>query len=311
MILTEKASINYNEIWKLIKSTCTSISSDVLQLIRKSYEKENNPNAKDMFGCMLENVKLAQENNKPVCQSPGLPSIYVRYGDNADISNLRNDFGKALVEATLSGYLRPSMVHPLNRKNSGDNSGFGIPNFEFQYYPGQEYLEIIISFKGCGAELGNIVKVMTPAQLGKNLVGLKKLVLKTVAEAGGKPCPVIGLGIGIGGQIDVAAKLSREAISTRDWRDDNSNRQLNDLEKELLEKINALKIGPAGIGGDTECLAVKIGMASTHTAICPVAINFHCWVARRSGVRIYKDEHQEYLFGGNEKNEYGVPRHSA
>jgi fumarate hydratase subunit alpha len=294
--------MKYDEIYELVKNTCTTISPDSLQLMRKAYEKETNPSAKDMYGCMLENVKLAGEKDKPVCQSPGFPTIYVRYGDNADISNLKKDFVNALVTATKNGYLRPSIVHSLNRTNPGDNSGDGVPNFEFQYKPEQDYLEIIISFKGCGAELGNVVKVMTTAQLGKELAGLKKLVLETVIEAGGKPCPPIGIGIGIGGQVDVATKLSREAISTRDWKDENQDNQLNVLEKELCDKINALKIGPAGIGGDTECLAVKIGMVSTHTAICPVAINFHCWVARRMGVRIYNNGSKEYLFGrGNEK----------
>ena len=110
------------------------------------------------------------------------------------------------------------------------------------------------------------------------------------------PCPPSAIGIGIGGQMDVAAKLSREAISTRDWRDKNPDPQLNQLEEELLANINRLGIGPAGIGGATTCLAVKIGMAATHTAICPVAINFHCWVARRIGIRLYPDGRREFLF---------------
>lgn len=291
-------NMGYNEIYDLIKNSCTTISPDVLQLMKEAYNKETNAAAKDMYDCMLENVRMAEEKDKPVCQSPGFPTVYVRYGDSADVSNIKEDFTKALIDATKNGYLRPSIVHSLNRSNPGDNSGEGTPNFEFQYSSEREYLEIILSFKGCGAELGNVVKVMTTAQLGKNLSGFKEHVLKTVVEAGGKPCPPIGLGIGIGGQIDVASKLSREAISTRDWRDENEDKQLRELEHELYEKINSLKLGPAGIGGDKGCLAVKIGMVTTHTAICPVAINFHCWTARRIGVRINQDGSREYLFGG-------------
>lgn len=290
--------MGYNEIYNLITESCTTISPDVLQLMREAYERERYTAAKDMYKCMLENVNMAEEKEKPVCQSPGFPTVYVRYGDSADVSRMEEDFKAALIEATKHGYLRPSIVHSLNRTNPGDNSGEGTPNFEFQYNAKREYLEIILSFKGCGAELGNDVKVMTTAQLGRNLSGLKKHVLETVVEAGGKPCPPMGLGIGIGGQIDVASKLSREAISTRDWRDENDDKQLRELEQELYEKINALKLGPAGIGGDTGCLAVKIGMVTTHTAICPVAINFHCWTARRIGIRIYKNGKREYLFGG-------------
>ncbi len=293
--------MDYADIYKSIKDSCTTISPDVLELMEEAFRTESNIGSKDMLKCMLENVQLAKEKDKPVCQSPGFPTVYVRYGNGADVSNLKNDYVKALIAATKDGYLRPSIVHSLNRTNPGDNSGDGTPNFEFQYNPEQEYLEVIISFKGCGAELGNVVKVMTTAQLGKNFTGLKKLILQTVVEAGGKPCPPIGLGIGIGGQIDVASKLSREAISTRDWRDVNPDEQLKALEEEMLEKINALKIGAAGIGGDKECLAVKIKMVATHTAILPVAINFHCWTVRRYGIRFYKDGRREYLFGRGEK----------
>lgn len=289
--------VDYNQVYELIKQSCTSISPDVWQLLQQNYEKEAKTGAKAMLRCILDNAGLAGKQDKPVCQSPGFPTVYIRFGESSNLAGYKDFFIRALTAATKKGYLRPSIVHSLNRTNPGDNSGKGVPNFEFQYRPDLDYLEVIISFKGCGAELGNVTKTLTPTQLGKNLEGLKRLVLSTVVEAGGKPCPPIGLGIGIGGQMDVAAKLSREAISTRDWRDENPDPQLKKLEQELFDMINHLGIGPAGIGGDTTCLAVKIGMAATHTAICPVAINFHCWVARRAGVRFYRDGNREYLFG--------------
>ncbi len=294
--LVNKYGITYEEILGLVHGACTSISEDVLCIMNQRLSQETNAGAKAMLETMVENVAQAGALDKPVCQSPGLPTIWVRFGDGADLADLTDFIPKAVVECTKKGYIRPSIVHPLTRHNSGDSSGQGIPNFELQYRKGQEYLEVIMSAKGCGAELGNISKILTPATLGEKLVGLKKLVLETVISAGGKPCPPSGIGIGIGGQMDISAKLSREAISTRDWRDTNSDRQLAELEQELLENINKLGIGPAGIGGDTSTLAVKIGMAATHTAICPVTINFHCWVARRFGVRFYPDGHREYLF---------------
>lgn len=172
-----------------------------------------------------------------------------------------------------------------------------MPNIEYQFHPGQKYVDVIISFKGCGAELGNAMKIMTTATLGldKDFQGLKRLVLETAVNAGGKPCPPFGIGIGIGGQMDVACKLSREAISTRKWDDVNEDPLLARLETELKDAINSLGLGAAGTGGDTVCLAVKIGTAATHTAIAPVAINFHCWVARRAGIRIYDDGRVEKL----------------
>lgn len=291
-----KYNITYEEVYGWVRQSCTHVSADSLELLSTARANETNPGAVAMLSSMLENVAMADQQDKPVCQSPGFPTVYISFGGDEGVDLLSEYIPKALVEATGRGYARPSIVHSLSRHNPGDNHGDGVPNVEYKFKPGQEYIEMILSFKGCGAELGNVYKTMTTAQLGDDLKGLKDLVYETVINAGGMPCPPSAVGIGIGGQMDVAAKLSREAISTRDWRDKNPDKQLNQLEEELLGNINRLGIGPAGIGGKTTCLAVKIGMAATHTAICPVAINFHCWVARRIGVRLYPDGRREYLF---------------
>jgi fumarate hydratase subunit alpha len=295
-------NITYEEVFELLHHSCTTISADALELMNAALAKETRPEALAMLQTMVENVSQAGLQDKPVCQSPGLPTVYIRFGDNGELGGLTRFLPQALVECTKRGFIRPSIVHPLTRYNPGDSSGAGIPNFEYQYRPGQEYMEVIASAKGCGAELANISVILTPATLGVNYVGLKKLVLETVVKGGGIPCPPSAIGIGIGGQMDISAKLSREAISTRDWRDTHPDPLFADLEQDLLANINALGIGPAGIGGDTTCLAVKIGYAATHTAICPVTINFHCWVARRFGVRFYPDGRREHLFQGGVQN---------
>ena len=292
----ENFNITYDEVVSLVKNMCTTISPDALALMRQAVQNESNSAAKSMLQSMLDNVEQAGVKDKPVCQSPGFPTVYIRFGDGVDLSGLTQWLPQAVIECTKKGFIRPSIVHPLTRKNPGDSSGVGVPNIEYQYRPGQSYLEVIMSAKGCGAELGNKSMIMTPATLGDNFIGLKKLVLETVVNAGGMPYPPSAIGIGIGGQMDVSAKLSREAISTRDWRDHHPDPMIADLENELLANINKLGLGPAGIGGDTTCLALKIAYASTHTAICPVTINFHCWVARRFGVRFYADGRREYLF---------------
>lgn len=277
------------EVEKLVRRVTTHISDDTITLLEKASKNESNETASSILNSMLDNVKLADELSMPVCQSPGYPTVYVKFGDNTTPGDLNQYLCESIVSATNDGLLRPSMVDPLSRVNSGDNSGKGAPNIEYEYVKDLDYIEIIISLKGCGAELGNAMKIMTVPMLGNNLDGLKKFVLETVISAGGKPCPPVGIGIGIGGQMDVAAKLSRKAISTRKWDDDNNDKELDQLEKELLSQINSLKLGPAGIGGDNYALAVKIEKAHTHTAIAPVAINFHCWVTRRGGIRIYSD----------------------
>ncbi len=272
----------------------TSVSPDILPLLKEAREDET-PQGKSMLDALIENVELAQKTRRGVCQSPGIPCIYIRSTPELSGINVPRIAGESIVRATKEGYLRPSIVHPLTRKNSGDNSGPGIPNFEVLVDSTLDHLEVIVSFKGCGPELFNAFKTFTPESLGKNLEGLKRFLLESVINAGGKPCPPIGLGVGIGGQMDGAAKLSRMAISTRKWNDRNPDPDLDRMEQELKSRINQLGIGPGGVGGKTTALAVKIGLAYTHTAICPVAVNFHCWVVRRFGFRFYADGKMEEI----------------
>jgi fumarate hydratase subunit alpha len=283
---------------EMVKRSCTRITPDAMELLKRSYANERNTAAKKLLETMIRNAELAMETGKPVCQSPGYPVVYATLGGDVKLeANIQRVFQNAIIKSTKMGYLRPSIVHPITRKNLGNNSGRGVPDIEIEYNPEANYIDFIISFKGCGAELANVLKVLTPAQVGRNGMGIKKLILESVIQAGGMPCPPVAIGIGIGGQTHYAAKLSRKAVSTRKWIDRNPDDELATLEEELLELVNSLGIGPAGIGGDTTALAVKIEMADTHVAICPVAVNFHCWTARRDGARIYSDGSIEYLFG--------------
>ena len=276
----------------MIYRSTTTISPDVRSLMEKALAGETNETAKSMLRAMLDNERMAGEKVKPVCQSPGFPTVYVSFGDKSlPGCDLKKVWAEALVRGTGRQLLRPSMVHPLTRENPGDNSGVGVPNFEIDYVPDQEYLDMLVSFKGCGAELANAMQIFTVAKLekGNDYAGLKRWVLDAVIKGGGKPCPPAAIGIGLGGQMDVACKLARKAVSVRRWDDVNPDPLYGRLEKELYEAANSLGIGPAGTGGKTTLLAVKIEGASTHTAIAPAAITFHCWAARRAGVRMYPD----------------------
>lgn len=282
-------------VYDTVIRAATEISQDVKALLEEALHKEHNDTAKSMLSSMLENLSIAKEEDKAVCQSPGYPTAFVSFGNNSITPAIREGIALAVADATQKGYLRPSLVDPITRENSGDNTGVGVPNIEYEYLPGLKYIDFIISFKGCGAELGNAMQILTPAKLGEGLNGLKRFVLETAIHAGGKPCPPYGIGIGIGGQMDIAAKLSRKAISVRRWDDVNPDPELAALEVELKDRINSLGLGAAGTGGDTVAMAVKIERAHTHTAIAPVAINFHCWVARRAGVRIHADGRTENI----------------
>lgn len=293
---------NWEElIEKVVHHACTGIAPDAERLLRKAAKDEDSEAAKSVLDSMLENIKLAEEMDKPVCQSPGYPAVYITFGKGSELPDFGAIYSKVIPKLTKAGYIRPSIVHPLTRKNSGDNSGIGVPNFEYDYKPDADYVEMVVSFKACGAELMNAYKTFTSSTLGKELSGLKKFIVSQVIEAKGIPCPPTCIGIGIGGQMDVAARLSRRAVSVRNWDDVNPDPMLADLESELLQTINSTGIGPGGTGGKTTALGVKVAIAYTHTAIAPVAFNFHCWVARRAGVRVYKDGRVEMLFWRGEK----------
>ncbi len=293
--MTKQEAIFEQSVHDAVIRAVTEISGDVKALLEDALSRESNDTARSMLRSMLDNVDIAKAADKGVCQSPGYPCTWITFGDGNFPARAKEIISSAVAEVTKKGYLRPSMVDPLTRENSGNNTGKGVPNIEYEYVPGQEYVDFIISFKGCGAELGNALQIMTPAKLGKNLTGMKRFILETAIKAGGKPCPPFGIGIGIGGQMDICSKLSRKAISTRRWDDVNQDPELAALERELKDAVNSLGLGAAGTGGDTVCLAVKIERAHTHTAIAPVAINFHCWVARRAGIRIYDDGRVEKL----------------
>lgn len=287
---------NYQAIIKdLVKKTTYSVSDDCELMLKESFKTSYEDSSKLMLGNIVENINISKNKKKVICQSPGYGTFYIKFGQKFFIENLEIFIKNSIAELTKEGLFRPSIVDPLTRKNSGNNSGLKAPNFEYEYSKDLDYIELIASFKGCGVEVFNQIKVFTLDEIGDNYEGIKRFVLECVSNAGGKPCLPSAIGIGIGGQLDVAAKLSRKAVSTRSWRERNSEKHVREMEEELLEQINSLNIGSGGLGGRTTTLAVNIEVAATHTAICPVVVNFHCWAARRAGIRIFPDGSIEWV----------------
>lgn len=174
-----KLELPYEQVFDLTHKMCTRISPDVLYLLTEAAKKETNPAAKTFLETMVENERLAGIEDKPVCQSPGYPSVWIRWGEayEPNLSNLIDNITRSVVDATKQGYIRPSIVHPLTRFNPGDSTGRGVPNYELRYEKDLPYCEIIVSAKGCGAELPNVAKILTPATLGKDFKGLKSWCL--------------------------------------------------------------------------------------------------------------------------------------
>ncbi len=174
--------------------------------------------------------------------------------------------------ATASVPLRPNVVDPLTRENTHDNTGVGMPAVHVM--PG-ERLTVTVLPKGAGSENASRIGMLLPSQAGE----IPKFVAETMLLAGGKPCPPVILGVGIGGTFDTAAALAKEALLL-------PADTMDEYEQELCDAVNALGIGPMGLGGDVTALAVKVKRAACHTASLPVAVNVQCWASRRASVEV-------------------------
>jgi fumarate hydratase subunit alpha len=251
----------------------TELPDWVLGLIRAAAEREINPVARLHLQFMLESARLAGSEGVPLCQDTGLPIFRVEQG-----RDLRLDFdlGEALAEgvriATREIPLRPNAVDPLVRKNSGDNTGPGIPALILEKVEGSG-LRLTAFPKGAGSENMSLVGMLNPADDPFDFI------LRTVAERAANACPPLFLGIGLGGTFDLAARLAKHALFSLPG---NSER-----EQDLLRKINKLGIGPMGLGGETTALGIRIESAFCHTASLPVAVNFQCW-AHRSATEVIR-----------------------
>ncbi|NME35208.1 MULTISPECIES: fumarate hydratase [Fusobacterium] len=257
------------------------IGEDVLKKLKSAYETEESEVAKTILGQIIENDKIAFEENLPICQDTGLAVIFLEIGTEVKING---DIYEAINEGVRrgyeNGYLRKSAVrHPIDRVNTKDNTPAIIHT---KLIPNSDKVKIIMAPKGGGSENMSTVKMMKPAD-GEE--GIKKFIVDFVKNAGGNPCPPIVIGIGLGGTFEKAALLAKEAL-LRDLDDESSNPIDARLEKEILELVNKTGVGAMGIGGINTALAVKVNSFPCHIASMPVAININCHVARHKSVII-------------------------
>lgn len=265
---------------RLAKATCCALREaeiclpeDVTTRIRQAAEAEANPVARGELANILSNVNRARELGVPICQDTGVPVIYLTIPPGLPLTRELYDAVAAGVrEATASIPLRPNAVTPLGRENSGDNTGAGMPPVHVR--PG-ERLTVTVLPKGAGAENVSRIRMFLPSERER----IAEFVAETMCMAEGKPCPPVVLGVGIGGTFDGAAALAKEALLE-------PIDTMTCFEQELCDAVNALGIGPMGLGGSTTALAVKVKMADCHTASLPVAVNVQCWACRRATVGV-------------------------
>ncbi len=263
-----------NTVKKLCIEANCHLGSDIKNCISACAENEPWPTAKGILEQIVENYNIADNENLPICQDTGVACVFIKIGQDVHINgNLNDAINEGVRQGYTEGFLRKSVVRdPLDRVNTSDNT----PAMIYYEIVAGDKVEITVAPKGFGSENMSAIAMLRPSD---GVEGVKDFVLKTVREAGPNPCPPIVVGVGIGGTFDKAAYLAKKAL-LRPIDKPNATSFYADLEKELLEKINALGIGPQGFGGKTTALAVNIEHFPTHIAGLPVAVNINCHVTR-------------------------------
>ena len=271
-------NIHAEEITKIVRKLCIEancyLTEDLKNCIAACRACEPFPVAQGILDQIIENYQIADQNNVPVCQDTGMACVFVDVGQEVHIEgSLEEAIHEGVRQGYRDGYLRKSVVRdPIDRVNTGDNTPAMI---YYNIVPGDR-VKITVAPKGFGSENMSQIKMLKPSD---GLEGVKDFVLKVVEEAGPNPCPPIVVGVGVGGTFDKAAFMAKKAL-LRPVDTRHENPFYADLEDELLEKVNALGIGPQGFGGKTTALKVNIEACPTHIAGLPVAVNINCHVTR-------------------------------
>ena len=242
---------------------------DVVKVIKKAAGAETNPVARGEFANILKNIEIAEKAGVPLCQDTGVPVVYITLPPDVPLTQgLYDAVADGVRRATKEVPLRPNVVDPLTRHNTSDNTGAGMPAIHVT--PGEKFTVTILP-KGAGAENSSRIAMLLPT----HVYGIEGFVVETMLHAGGKPCPPVFLGIGIGGTFDLAANLAKEALLL-------PVDSMTAYEQQICDSVNKIGIGPMGLGGDHTALAVKVKTAACHTASLPVAVNVQCWANRHA-----------------------------
>lgn len=271
--------ISVNLIKDKIRDLCIDanyfLGDDIKDSLIHFKNNEKSEIGKDILGNIIENAKIAKEEQLPICQDTGVACVFLEIGQDVHLidGNLEEAINSGVREGYEKGYLRKSVVKdPISRVNTNDNTPAMI---YYDIVPGDK-VKITVAPKGFGSENMSKLAMLKPSD---GLEGVKDFILKVVEEAGPNPCPPMVVGVGIGGTFDKAAYLAKKAL-LRPVNEENKNEFYANLEKELLEKINELGIGPQGFGGLTTAIGINIEVYPTHIAGLPVAVNINCHATR-------------------------------
>ena len=273
--------VNVSIITDNIKEMCIEanhfLTDDMKNVFENAVKNEESALGKQVLGQLEENLKIAGEDMIPICQDTGMAVVFINVGQDVHLTggDITDAINEGVRRGYVDGYLRKSVVKdPIYRENTKDNTQAVI---HFNIVPGDK-IDITVAPKGFGSENMSRVFMLKPAD---GIEGVKEAILTAVKDAGPNACPPMVVGVGIGGTFEKCAYLAKKAL-TRDLNEESPVEYVRDLEKEMLEKINKLGIGPGGLGGTQTALAINIETYPTHIAGLPVAVNICCHVNRHS-----------------------------
>ncbi len=272
------------QIEEAILRASIRIPRDVEDALARAAQKETTEIARSQLGAILEDVEVAREERRPICQDTGIVSFYVTAGyDFPHTAAIVRQLGRSLVKATSEIPLRPNTTHPLVGSNPGDNTGPHMPMVDVMFVEGDS-MTIDVLPKGGGSENQSFLWMLTPAEGFK---GFRKRLVDHIQKAGGKPCPPLILGIGLGSPADLALRLAKRALA-RPLGKHHPEKAIADLEAAIADDLNDLGVGPMGLGGKTTVLDVHVEYTYRHPASYPVALAVQCWADRRARVIVNK-----------------------
>lgn len=277
-----KAETITQTVKKLFMDCNYFIGSDIMTALENAYNNESSPVGRNVLSQIIENDKIAAKEEIPLCQDTGMAILFVEYGDKVVVEDgsFEDAVNEGVRQAYSDGYLRKSVVSDpvFDRINTKDNT----PAIIHTKIVSGDKIRITAGGKGFGSENMSAIKMLTPSY---GIEGVKQFILDTVRNAGPNPCPPIVVGVGIGGTFERAAQLAKKA-TFRSINTHNEDERYAALEAEMLEQINKMGFGPAGLGGNTTAIGVNVETSPTHIAGMPVAVNICCHAARHASATI-------------------------